>query len=105
MDYGKHLYSLNKKKKGAKVKQIKQIEIRPNTEEADLTTKTNKIIKFLQSGHKVKIAVKYRGREMAHQDIALEKLNIISKNISSFGKPEGKPMLDGRKHQVIITPC
>lgn len=105
MDYGKHVYQQNKNKKGsAKAKPIKQIEFRPSTDEGDLKTKIGHIEKFLLAGHKVKLSVKYKGREMSHQKIGLDKLTSIVNRVSKVGRSENRPVMEGRKHQIMLSP-
>lgn len=105
MDYGKHLYKQSKNKKGsAKAKPLKQIEIRPCTEEGDLNTKTSQIKKFLMAGHKVKISVKYKGRELAHINIGVDKLNYLVDLLKEQGRVDGKPCMEGRKYQLTLSP-
>jgi translation initiation factor IF-3 len=105
MDYGKHLYKQSKNKKGsAKAKPLKQIEIRPSTENGDLNTKVSQIKKFLIAGHKVKVSVKYKGRELSHIKIGVDKLNNLVSLLSNEGRVDGKPCMEGRKYQLTLSP-
>lgn len=105
MDHGKFLYEQKKKQKNSsKTRQLKQIEVRPSTDIGDLNVKVNNIKKFLLLGHKVKVSIKYKGREMAHKDIGLKKLNEILSMIEGAGVSDGGISLEGRKHLVTIKP-
>lgn len=109
MDYGKYKYELAKKRHEAKKHQIviktKEIKLRPVTDEHDLQTKIKHIKRFLEDGDKVKITLRFRGREMAHLNIGRERLMEIVKNISDLGELEQFPKIEGRSMFMIVTPA
>lgn len=108
MDYNKHLFELKQKAKEAKKKQhqvqIKEIKLRPGTEEADYQVKLRSIQRFLEEGDKVKITLRFRGREMAHQEIGLKQLQKIEQDISEMATIEQPPKLEGRQMGMLIGP-
>jgi translation initiation factor IF-3 len=105
MDLGKQAYDKKKQKRSAaKPKKIKQIEIRPNIEMADLIVKKNHIIQFLKDGHKVKVVMKYKGREMTHLNIGTEKIEYILNNLENSGSAESRPIIEGRNQFTILAP-
>jgi translation initiation factor IF-3 len=108
MDYNKHLFDLKQKAKEAKKKQhqvqIKEIKLRPGTEEADYQVKLRSIQRFLEEGDKVKITLRFRGREMAHQEIGLKQLQKIEQDISEMATIEQPPKLEGRQMGMLIGP-
>ncbi|MEC7119404.1 MAG: translation initiation factor IF-3 [Pseudomonadota bacterium] len=108
MDYNKHLFDLKQKQKEAKKKQhqvqVKEIKIRPGTEEADYQVKLRAITRFLEEGDKVKITLRFRGREMAHQDIGMKQLQKIEVDVAEFGIIEQPPKMEGRQMGMLIGP-
>jgi translation initiation factor IF-3 len=108
MDYNKHLFDLKQKAKEAKKKQhqvqIKEIKLRPGTEEADYQVKLRSIQRFLEEGDKVKITLRFRGREMAHQEIGLKQLQKIEQDVSEMATIEQPPKLEGRQMGMLIGP-
>jgi translation initiation factor IF-3 len=108
MDYGKWKYENKKKEKEAKKKQtvisIKEIQIRPRTEDHDLETKLKNATKFLLAGDKVKVNLRFSGREMAHQDIGLELLKRVTKMLEHIANVEAPPKKEGRQMFVLMSP-
>ncbi|EAR60286.1 translation initiation factor IF-3 [Oceanospirillum sp. MED92] len=108
MDYGKHLYELKKQKNEAKKKQhqvqIKEVKFRPNTEEGDYQVKLRNLIRFLEAGDKAKITLRYRGREMAHQELGMQLLQRIEKELEEMITVEQRPKMEGRQLVMVIAP-
>lgn len=108
MDYGKYKYELAKKEKEAKKKQkvinIKEIRLTPSIETHDLNVKAKKAIGFLKDGDKVKVSVRFRGREMGHTDIGKEVLLEFAEIISEVGFIDKKPKLEGRNMVMYLMP-
>lgn len=108
MDYGKYKYEQSKKRHEAKKHQVvvktKEIKMRPATDEHDLQTKMKHIKRFLEEGNKVKVTVRFRGREMAHRDQGRERLNRIVEEIGELGQMDQMPKLEGRMMSMIIAP-
>ena len=107
MDYGKFLFDQNKKKHAAKKKQkqiqIKEVKFRPGTEEGDYQVKLRNIARFLNHGDKVKITLRFRGREMAHQELGLKMLERIEEDLQETGIVEQSPKLEGRQMVMVIA--
>lgn len=108
MDYKKYLYDQKQKakeaKKNQKQTQLKEIKLRPGTEEADYKVKLRKIIEFLQDQDKVKVSIRFRGREMAHQQIGLQQLERIIADTIEYGNVEQAPKLEGRQMGMLLGP-
>ncbi len=108
MDYGKFVFEQNKKKHAAKKKQkqiqVKEIKIRPGTEEGDYQIKLRNLIKFLNQGDKVKVTLRFRGREMAHQELGAKMLERIEADLEEFGSIEQFPKMEGRQMVMIMGP-
>lgn len=108
MDYGKFLFQKNKQKalakKNQKQVQIKEIKLRPATEEADYQVKLRKLISFLEEGDKAKITIRFRGREMTHQELGLEVLARLEKDLEPYGNVEQRPKLEGRQFMMLLGP-
>lgn len=108
MDYGKFRYERDKKEKEAKKKQqtieIKEVQLSCTIDTHDFETKANRAIKFLQDGNKVFVRLKYRGREMAHQEAGKEVLDRFIEYVSEYGTVDKKPVLEGRQISVMIAP-
>jgi translation initiation factor IF-3 len=108
MDFGKFLFEANKKAHAAKRKQkqiqIKEVKFRPGTEEGDYQVKLRNLIRFLTEGDKAKITLRFRGRELAHQEIGRELLSRIQKDLSEVGTVEQFPMMEGRQMVMLIGP-
>ncbi|MFC4954387.1 translation initiation factor IF-3 [Acinetobacter puyangensis] len=108
MDYNKHLFDLKQKQKDAKKKQhqvqVKEIKLRPATDVGDYQVKLRAILKFLEEGNKVKITLRFRGREMAHQDLGLVQLQKVEVDVAEFGVIEQQPKMEGRQMGMLIGP-
>ena len=101
MDHGKHIFATKKQKSASKKKQkriqIKEIKFRPVTEEHDYQIKVNKIKNFLEEGNKAKVTLRFRGREMAHQNIGMKLLKRVEKDLEDTANVEQFPTLEGRQ--------
>ncbi|MCF6776389.1 translation initiation factor IF-3 [Thiotrichales bacterium 19X7-9] len=108
MNYGKYLFEQNKKKSEAKKKQkqmqVKEIKLRPVTEEGDYQVKLRNLIKFLEHGDKVKITVRFRGREMSHQELGMAMMKRIQSDLEELAVVEHMPKLEGRQMIMIMAP-
>jgi translation initiation factor IF-3 len=108
MDFGKFKYEQQKKEAEARKKQhvieIKEIKFRPGTDTHDYEVKMRSVLKFLEGGDKVKITLRFRGREMAHQQLGLELLNRVADDVAEVGKVENMPRLEGRQMVMMIGP-
>ena len=108
MDYGKYVFQKNKTQAAAKKKQkqiqVKEIKFRPTTEKADYEVKLKRLVKFLEEGDKIKITVRFRGREMAHQEIGLELLERVRKELDEMAVVESMPRLEHRQMIMVMAP-
>ena len=108
LDYGKYKYETQKRKNEAKKKQktidVKEIKLRPNIDEHDYQVKLRKIFEFLDSGDKVKVTMRYRGREMAHQQIGIDVLGRVKTDTEEKSKIELEPKLEGRQMIMVLAP-
>src|SRR6201985_2058354 len=108
LDFGKYKYEEKKKTAEAKRKQtvveIKEIKLRPKTDDHDLTTKIRAARRFLESGHKVKFTVRFRGREITHPEKAHEQLDLIIPNLEDISNVETRPTMEARAMSVIVAP-
>ncbi|HYM35242.1 MAG TPA: translation initiation factor IF-3 [Steroidobacteraceae bacterium] len=108
MDFGKFLFEANKKAHAAKRKQkqiqIKEIKFRPGTEEGDYQVKLRSLIRFLTEGDKAKITLRFRGRELAHQEIGRDLLTRIQNDLAQVGQVEQFPMMEGRQMVMLFAP-
>ena len=108
MDLGKYKYEQQKREAEARKKQkvieIKEIKFRPGTDDHDYDVKMRSVMKFLEGGDKVKVTLRFRGREMAHQDLGLELLNRVRDDVGETGKVESMPKLEGRQMVMMIAP-
>ena len=108
LDYGKYKYELQKKKNEAKKKQkvieIKEIKVRPNIDENDYQVKMRAMKSFIDEGDKVKVTLRFRGREMAHQEFGLRQLERIKADLDEVGVVEQMPKMEGRQMIMIIAP-
>jgi translation initiation factor IF-3 len=107
MDYGKFVFDQNKKKHAAKKKQkqiqVKEIKFRPGTEDGDYQVKLKNLIKFLTNGDKVKITLRFRGREMAHQELGAKMLKRIEADLEEYGVVEQFPKMEGRQMVMVLA--
>jgi translation initiation factor IF-3 len=108
MDFGKYLFEQNKKAQTSRRKQkqvhVKEIKFRPGTDEGDYKIKLRKLIAFLESGDKTKVTLRFRGREMAHQDIGANLLARVRKDLEEYGSVEQMPQMEGRQMIMVIAP-
>ena len=108
MDYGKHVFESKKQKaaqrKRAKRIQIKEMKFRPGTEEGDYQVKLRNLTRFLENGDKAKVTLRYRGREMAHQEIGMELLKRVEADLADLGNVEQFPKMEGRQLTMVIAP-
>jgi len=108
MDYGKYQFELSKRRHAAKKKQkqiqIKEVKFRPGTEEGDYRVKLRNLIRFLSNGDKAKVTMRFRGREMAHQEIGLEFLKRIESDLVDYGTVEQFPKMEGRQMVMVVAP-
>ena len=108
MDYGKHLFDIKKKKAASKKKQkqiqVKEIKFRPGTEDGDYAVKLRNLTRFLEAGDKAKVTLRFRGREMAHQQIGLELLKRVETDLEELGSVEQFPKMEGRQMSMVIAP-
>lgn len=108
MDYGKYKYHEQKKQHEARLKQkqiqVKEIKFRPRTDEADYQVKLRNLIRFLTEGDKAKVTLRFRGREMAHQEFGLQLLQRVEADLADYGTVEQHPKLEGRQMVMILAP-
>ncbi len=108
MNHGKFLFEQNKQKSEAKKKQkvtqVKEIKLRPATDVADYQVKLRKIIEFLNEGDKVKITLRFRGREMAHKELGDGMMERLEKDLTEFGDVESRPKVEGRQMMMMVGP-
>ena len=108
MDYGKYKYEQSRKEKESKKKQkvvnIKEVRLRPGIEANDLNTKANQAIKFLKKGDKVKVELRFRGRELGHKDIGKEVMLKFIDIVKEFGEPTKAPAFEGNNMVVMMDP-
>ena len=109
MDYGKYKYEQQKRESEARKKQkvieVKEIKFRPGTDTHDYEVKMRSVIKFLQNGDKVKMTLRFRGREMAHQDLGRDLLERVAEDVKDVGKVENMPKVEGRQMTMMIGPA
>jgi translation initiation factor IF-3 len=108
MDFGKYKYEQQKRESEARKKQkiieVKEIKFRPGTDIHDYDVKMRSVYKFLENGDKVKITMRFRGREMAHQELGRELLERVAEDVKEHGKVENIPNLEGRQMTMMIGP-
>jgi len=108
LDFGKYKYELQKKKNEAKKKQkvieIKEIKVRPNIDENDYQVKLRAMRSFIEEGDKVKVTLRFRGREMAHQEIGVRVLERIKTEMDPMSKVEQMPRMENRQMVMVLTP-
>ncbi len=108
LDFGKFKYEAQKKKNEAKKKQkvieVKEIKMRPNIDDHDYQTKMRAVNRFLEEGDKVKLTMRFRGREMAHQEIGLNVLKRVQDDLGEVAKVESHPKLEGRQMIMVVAP-
>lgn len=108
LDYGKFKYEAQKKRnearKNQKIIEVKEIKMRPNIDDHDYDVKMRSVNKFLTEGDKVKVTMRFRGREMAHQDIGMDVLMRVKDDVEELAKVEQYPKLEGRQMVMVIAP-
>ncbi len=108
MDYGKFLFDQNKKRHAAKRKQklihVKEVKFRPGTDDGDYQIKLRNLRRFLGHGDKVKVTLRFRGREMAHQQLGAQMLKRVEADLEDLGSVEQFPKLEGRQMVMVISP-
>lgn len=108
MNFGKYMFQQNKRKAAAKKKQkqvqIKEIKIRPGTEEADYQVKMRSIMRFLEEGDKVKVTLRFRGRESSHPEIGMQLMDRVIADLTDKGVVEQRPKFEGRQMIMVIGP-
>ena len=108
MDYGKFLFEQNKKTHAAKRKQkqiqVKEVKFRPGTEEGDYQVKLRNLTRFLTEGDKAKVTLRFRGREMVHQDIGRKLLDRVVVDLATAGVVEQNPLMEGKQMVMVFAP-
>ena len=108
MDYGKFQFALSKKRHAARKKQkqihVKEVKFRPGTEQGDYEVKLRNITRFLNHAYKVKVTLRFRGREMAHQELGARMLERVEHDLSALAAVEQYPRLEGRQMVMVLTP-
>ncbi len=108
LDFGQKLYEEKKQKAAAKKKQIqtqvKEIKFRPGTEDGDYQVKLRNLVKFLEHGDKTKITLRFRGREMAHQELGMKLLKRVENDLSEIANVELRPKMEGRQLTMVLAP-
>ncbi len=108
MDYGKFRYQEQKKAQEAKAKQkviqVKEVKFRPQTDENDFQTKLRALQRFIGDGNKAKVTLRYRGREMAHQEFGNDLLNRVKEELADIAQVESFPKLEGRQMIMVLAP-
>ena len=108
MDYGKHVFEAKKQKSAQKKKQkrtqVKEIKFRPGTEDGDYQVKLRNLTRFLSDGDKAKVTLRFRGREMAHQELGIDLLKRIEADLAEIGTVEMFPKMEGRQLTMVLAP-
>lgn len=108
MDYGKYLYEKQKReresRKAQKVIEVKEVRLRPKTDEHDIQVVLTKIRKFAKEGAKVRVRVRFRGREIYHPEVAQELMERVANDVSDVASVEARPVLDGRSMVMVLAP-
>ena len=108
MDYGKYVFEENKKRQAAKKKQkqiqVKEVKFRPGTEEGDYQIKLRNLTRFLTDGDKAKVTLRFRGREMAHQELGMKLLKRVQADLIEIGQVEQFPKMEGRQMVMVLAP-
>jgi len=109
MDFGKFKYEQQKRESEARKKQktieVKEVKFRPNTDTHDYDVKMRNVTRFLENGDKVKITLRFRGREMAHQNLGRDLLERVAEDVKEIGKVENMPKMEGRQMVMMIGPA
>lgn len=108
MDYGKYLFEQSKKAHSAKRKQkqiqVKEVKFRPTTEEGDYQVKLRNLVRFLEDGDKAKVTLRFRGREMLHQELGRKLLDRVQQDLAELAQVEQMPKLEGRQMVMVLAP-
>lgn len=108
MDYGKYLFEENKKRHAARKKQkqiqVKEVKFRPGTEEGDYQVKLRNLIRFLDEGDKAKVTIRFRGRELMHQELGLKIVQRLETDLAEHGVVEQHPKMEGRQLVMVLAP-
>ena len=108
LDVGKYRYEAQKKanaaRKSQKTQEIKEIKMRPNIDTHDYDVKMRNVVKFLEEGDKVKMTLRFRGREMAHQELGMNLLRRVQEDVAEIAKVEAFPRLEGRQMLMVLAP-
>jgi translation initiation factor IF-3 len=108
MDYGKHVFEAKKQQAAARKNQVrtqvKEVKFRPGTEDGDYQVKLRNLTRFLEHGDKAKVTLRYRGREMAHQELGMQLLKRVEEDLADFGAVEQFPKMEGRQLTMVIAP-
>ncbi len=108
MDYGKHVFEAKKQQAAARKNQVrtqvKEVKFRPGTEDGDYQVKLRNLTRFLEHGDKAKVTLRYRGREMAHQELGMQLLKRVEEDLAEFGSVEQFPKMEGRQLTMVIAP-
>jgi translation initiation factor IF-3 len=108
MDFGKFRYEASKKKAEARKKQkqtqVKEVKFRPGTDKGDYAIKLRNLVRFLEHGDKAKVTLRFRGREMAHQELGLEMLQRLEQDLSELAIVEQRPKMEGRQMVMVLSP-
>lgn len=108
MDYGKESFEKRKQDRESRKKQkrtqVKEIKFRPGTDIGDYQVKLRNLIRFLESGDKAKVTMRYRGRELAHQEIGMQLLARVEADLAEYGDVEQRPVMEGRQLVMVIAP-
>jgi translation initiation factor IF-3 len=108
MDYGKFRYQEQKRAAEAKSKQkiiqVKEVKFRPGTDDNDYQVKMRNLVRFLEEGDKAKVTIRFRGREMAHQEFGMRMLERVKEDLVEFGQVEQMPKLEGRQMVMVVAP-
>jgi len=108
LDYGKMVFEAKKEKnlqkKRQKQTQVKEMKFRPGTEEADYQVKLRNLTRFLEDGDKAKVTLRFRGRELLHQDLGMDLLNRVREDLAELGVVEFEPKMEGRQMTMVIAP-
>ncbi|MGB1868817.1 MAG: translation initiation factor IF-3 [Porticoccaceae bacterium] len=108
MDYGKHVFDIKKKvalqKKKQKQTQVKEMKFRPGTDEGDYKIKLRNLVRFLENGDKAKITLRFRGREMAHQQLGMDMMKRVEADLEALAQVEQYPKMEGRQMTMVLAP-
>ena len=108
MDYGKHVFDIKKKvalqKKKQKQTQVKEMKFRPGTDQGDYEIKLRNLVRFLENGDKAKVTLRFRGREMAHQELGMAMMKRVEADLTELAQVEQYPKMEGRQMTMVLAP-